>query len=185
MRLPPPRRALLPLLAAPLLLAAAWPDAVRELYRVLAADGREELELIAPPRTAELADEGFAVLVLREPGEHTLAGACDADCRDIDLWVYDAAGAVVARDADPRADPVVDVVVRAGAPLRAHVRMVSCAAQGTTWTSILNQSPDTAPIRGRSATVEVPGDTPVTTSCRSAYSARADAPVPDRSPMVA
>jgi hypothetical protein len=61
--------------------------------------------------------------------EYQLMGACDTDCSDLDLLIYDAAGHEVDSDVLTDDFPIVSLSVPRTAQYRVDVRMPGCARE--------------------------------------------------------
>jgi hypothetical protein len=66
--------------------------------------------------------------VRMQAGAHfILAGFCDGSCRDIDVWLYDRGGALLASDTKADDQPVVSITPRRAGTYTLKVKMVRCA----------------------------------------------------------
>lgn len=60
---------------------------------------------------------------------YAIVGACDADCTDLDLWLYDENDNLIDSDTGTDAVPVVRVTPRWSGTFSLRVRMVACAVE--------------------------------------------------------
>jgi hypothetical protein len=124
--------ALLALFAAPAAARAqdAW---VRQVRTQLTAAGHvfeeQGYELTHRIYTGSLADDGAEIVQLDlEVGmEYQIMGACDQDCTDLDLTLFDGNGNVVDSDLLDDDVPVVSVTVRRSGAFRLRVSMATCS----------------------------------------------------------
>ena len=72
-------------------------------------------------------------LYLEAGREYRIAGACDDDCRDMDLALYDAEGREIARDARRDDRPAVSVRVRREGEYTLAVAIPDCRAGRCTY----------------------------------------------------
>lgn len=80
--------------------------------------------------TGRLAGDGSRTIILESPGDGDVlfVGACDENCRDLDLIVRDSSGQEVGRDVE--LDDVPVVVVRGpAATYSVEVRMADCTGE--------------------------------------------------------
>ncbi len=68
------------------------------------------------------------VVNLTEGVQYAFIGACDADCGDLDLSLYDPRGALLAQDILPDAVPVVTYVATESGPHSLAASMARCLA---------------------------------------------------------
>lgn len=61
--------------------------------------------------------------------EYQIMGACDNDCSDVDLTLYDGAGNQVDQDLQLDDYPIVSVTPRRGGNFRVVVSMADCSAE--------------------------------------------------------
>ena len=61
--------------------------------------------------------------------EYQIMGACDNDCSDVDLTLYDGAGNEVDQDLQLDDYPIVSVTPRRGGNFRVVVSMADCSAE--------------------------------------------------------
>ena len=61
--------------------------------------------------------------------EYQIMGACDTDCSDLDLVLYDAAGNQIDEDVEMDDAPIVTVAPRRTATYRVKVVMANCSAE--------------------------------------------------------
>ncbi len=110
---------------------AQWEEQVRQQL-----DGiKEQLATMGyvPARDyhmSSLPDEGTerVPLTLRAGFTYTIVGACDDDCQDMDLTLYDAAGNVLDTDVELDSLPILEVTPTATATYQLEVSMVDCQA---------------------------------------------------------
>lgn len=69
-------------------------------------------------------------VMLRMGQDYRIVGVCDNRCRDLDLRLFDANGALVAQDLMRDALPVIEVRPRATGVHEIEVLMPACAAAG-------------------------------------------------------
>jgi hypothetical protein len=71
-------------------------------------------------------ESGWFTLTLRADEDYVLFGACDVDCSDVDLWIYDENGNLI--DSDVLADdyPIVEVSPRWTGEFDVRLKMYSC-----------------------------------------------------------
>lgn len=69
-------------------------------------------------------------VTLRAGQEYRIVGVCDHRCRDLDLRLFDANGALIAQDLLADALPVIEVRPRATGVHDIEVLMPACAATG-------------------------------------------------------
>ena len=81
--------------------------------------------------TGSLNDDGeeMVQLDLDVGREYQIMGACDGDCSDMDLTLYDGSGNVVDSDLLDDDVPVVSVTVSRSGTFRLRVSMASCSAE--------------------------------------------------------
>ena len=72
-------------------------------------------------------------LTLVSGREYVILGACDDDCGDLDLRLYDASGTEIAEDVEVDAVPVVTASASQGASFTVEVLMVECSNQPCFW----------------------------------------------------
>ncbi len=65
--------------------------------------------------------------------EYAIFGACDDDCGDLDLRLYDASGAELDEDVEIDAVPVVTASASQGASFTVEVLMVGCSSEPCFW----------------------------------------------------
>ena len=77
----------------------------------------------------DVDEEDTFSVTLEADRAYAFVGACDADCSDIDFWLYDEAGDLL--DADTSTDdvPIVRVTPGASGPFQIRVRMIECAVE--------------------------------------------------------
>lgn len=68
-------------------------------------------------------------ITLSGRGSYAILGACDEDCGDLDLFLYDEDGDEVDSDATIDAEPVVEVDNRRTQDYRVRVRMYNCGTE--------------------------------------------------------
>ena len=59
---------------------------------------------------------------------YSIVGVCDNDCSNLDLWLYDPAGAEIAGDGLPDDTPVINVTPGSSGTYRLRVGMVKCTS---------------------------------------------------------
>jgi len=80
-------------------------------------------------QTGRLAGGGSRTVVLQSPGgEVYFIGACDENCRDLDLVVRDSAGREIGRDVELDDTPIV-VVQGPAAAYSVEVSMADCTGE--------------------------------------------------------
>lgn len=75
-----------------------------------------------------LNDDGIDsyTVTLREDRSYRIFGACDADCSDLDLWIYDEYDNLIDHDTASDDTPILEVTPRWTGSFRIRVRMYSC-----------------------------------------------------------
>ena len=108
-----------------------WTGQVRQqLVGSAVAAGYNGLELTHEPYTGVLNDgERYVVnLRLHAGTTYVVAGACDEDCDDLDLRLFDEHWNAISTDTDADDRPVVSVTPRHTAVFHIRTIMASCAA---------------------------------------------------------
>ena len=80
----------------------------------------------------DLLDEGesgWYTLTLRAGWEYELIGACDEDCSDVDLRIYDENSNLIDSDELPDDYPIVEVAPRWTGEFDVRLKMYSCDAE--------------------------------------------------------
>lgn len=72
-------------------------------------------------------------LTLVSGREYVIFGACDDDCGDLDLRLYDASGTEIDEDVEIDAVPVVTASASQGASFTVEVLMVECSSEPCFW----------------------------------------------------
>lgn len=121
-------------LAATAALAAQdqWSQQVRNMLQE--ASGRFAQQGYRPSHevyTSSLNDDAreLVTLVLDAGKHYYVMGACDTDCDDLDLLLFDPAGNEVSSDVLDDDFPIVEARVRQTARYRVEVRMPGCSAE--------------------------------------------------------
>ena len=134
------KRAILALATTAGLLVAApalaqqdrWDRQVRDMIQEAAGRfEREGFRMSHEVYTGSLNDDSREMVTIRlDAGkQYYLMGACDTDCEDLDMILYDAAGNQVSSDLLADDFPVVNTTVGSAARYRVEVRMPSCSAE--------------------------------------------------------
>jgi hypothetical protein len=133
------KRTVLVVAAAAGLLAAAasaqqdqWDQQVRRMLRDAATRfEREGYRMSHEIYTGSLNDDSRELVTVQlDAGrQYYLMGACDTDCDDMDLLLFDPAGAQVSSDLLTDDFPIVNTAVERAGRYRVEVRMPSCSAQ--------------------------------------------------------
>ena len=74
------------------------------------------------------AEESFTLRLSAER-EYALVGACDADCDDMDFWLYDENDNLIDSDTSTDDVPIVRVTPRWSGTFRIRVRMYECSVE--------------------------------------------------------
>jgi hypothetical protein len=90
--------------------------------------GYRMVEDIQAGSLGESATEAFTV-TLSGGSDYFFFGACDNDCSDLDLTLFDAAGNQVATDIETDDTPVVHVAPSRNGTYRVRITMASCSAE--------------------------------------------------------
>lgn len=69
----------------------------------------------------------YLAIELEEGSSYLINGVCDYDCADLDLYLLDAEGDVVAEDIDVDDVPLLDFVAPAGRAFLLGVSMATCS----------------------------------------------------------
>ena len=90
--------------------------------------GHAGMELSHQPYTGALNGGRYETLTLRfqEGSTYAVVGACDADCSDLDLRLYDEDGNLIDSDMNPDDRPIVAVQPAWTGGFRVRVIMASC-----------------------------------------------------------
>ena len=113
----------------PALPAAGQDDAVEAQFTALA---RVQTDAVREGRfRGSLSNGGRSVETIRlqAGAAYLAAGACDADCKDLDLWVRGPDGAVVAQDSGEDDVPVARFSAPATGEYRLEILMATCEAE--------------------------------------------------------
>jgi hypothetical protein len=68
-------------------------------------------------------------LTLRSGRNYAILGACDEDCADLDLYLYDGNGDLISNDAETDSYPEVRVSVSRGGEFYLKVTMYGCSSE--------------------------------------------------------
>jgi hypothetical protein len=66
---------------------------------------------------------------LRSSTAYTFVAACDNDCSDIDVWLYDGQGNEISRDVEPDSMPIVFAQPRYNDTFTLKVKMYNCTIE--------------------------------------------------------
>lgn len=109
--------------------ADAWERQVRTILqqvgRVFEAEGFEMTHRLYTGALDEGGEEMVDV-TLEVGKEYQIVGACDEDCTDLDLTLYDGAGNEVDIDIEEDDAPIVSVAVGRSGAFRLKVNMATC-----------------------------------------------------------
>ena len=137
-------------------------EQIRTVGDVFSSDGFA-LDAETPTGTLESeASESFA-LTFESGFEYLLVGACDVDCTDIDLIIFDEAGNDIDSDYEEDDTPVLTVTPSRTQSYRVHVYMANCTsepcwyavgvlARRATATTVVSSSSDGSRIESGSLT---------------------------------
>ena len=75
------------------------------------------------------SDTDSWTMTLYGGNDYVLVGACDGDCGDLDITVYDEADNVVARDTEPDGVPVVELDLESQGRYRIQMKMYECRVE--------------------------------------------------------
>ncbi|MEA5581952.1 hypothetical protein VB620_11440 [Nodularia harveyana UHCC-0300] len=118
------------ILTANLARADRWTDQVRsQLIKAALAAGFGGYSLTHDPFIGDLGNggENDITLNLRGNVSYAIVGACDSDCRDIDLKVYDDNGNLISSDLQRDDTPLVRFTPRWNARFTIRVIMPNCS----------------------------------------------------------
>jgi hypothetical protein len=107
-----------------------WTNQVRRQWLDAAqATGLRGYQMTHNPFIGQLGRRGETDITLnvRSGVSYTLIGVCDADCRDIDLKLYDDNGNLISSDTDRDDKPVIQFTPRWNARFTIRVIMASCS----------------------------------------------------------
>ena len=110
----------------------AWVRQVRSLLSVAGRTFEEHgYELTHRMYTGSLNDDGSEMVEIElDVGmEYQIMGACDEDCSDLDLILYDGRGNVIDSDMLDDDFPVVSVTVSRSGVFRMRVNMAACSVE--------------------------------------------------------
>lgn len=85
--------------------------------------------LVSGPIYGRVADDGVATHEVTVTGgsEYALLGACDDDCSDLDLKIFDGAGAMLMQDVEADATPVLTFIAQSSGRYRVEAVMANCS----------------------------------------------------------
>jgi TIR domain len=108
--------------------AAAADVVAAQLQQAQAIFAQQGFEIVGQPFSGGLAQgQTWNVPVTMMPGiEYRILGVCDRDCADLDLVLYDAAGAVVSQDSSTDSQPVVSAAPGYAGSFMLQVQMYNC-----------------------------------------------------------
>ena len=109
-----------------------WLRIVRQQIQVAAATVEEEgFEMTHEVLTGSLNDDAAAnvTLELAIGVEYMIFGACDQDCSDLDLTIYDAAGNQIDSDLELDDVPIVTVTPARTGTYSIRVAMATCSVE--------------------------------------------------------
>jgi hypothetical protein len=109
----------------------AWDQQVRTILqgtaRIFQGQGFTQTHQIMTGSLNQGADETVEV-TLQAGKEYHIMGACDTDCSDMDLTLFDASGTEVDSDMEEDSAPIVSVRVQRTGTYRVKVDMAACSA---------------------------------------------------------
>ena len=102
-----------------------------KLYRQMADLGNRGYEITYGPYTDRLNQGDQTSLTLNLDGhrDYAISAVCDQDCSDLDLYVYDENGDLIASDVEPNGYPHVLVSPKWTVQFTAVITMESCRFQ--------------------------------------------------------
>lgn len=94
----------------------------------LAREGFAQTHDYTVDRLNHRQEDSFTV-TLRADREYAFVGACDADCSDMDFWLYDENDNLIDEDTGIDDVPIVRVTPRWSGTFRVRVRMYACSTE--------------------------------------------------------
>lgn len=93
------------------------------------AVGVEGFQRMADPVSGQLrqGEQQDWPVTLEVGGEFRVIGACDSDCADLDLTLFDGYGNVISQDTSVDANPIVSVVPTTSGQFMVRAHMYNCA----------------------------------------------------------
>lgn len=107
--------------------ALAQPSSALEFYQSFKREVSRGYTDAQPALTGSLkSGESRRVTLNLNPGHYRILGACDVDCTDMDLSVFNAAGSLVAEDVELDSFPIVDFQVPRAGRYTLDIDMIDC-----------------------------------------------------------
>jgi len=109
-----------------------WTQQVRRMLQQAGQKFEERgFEMTHQIFTGSLNDDSneYVTVTLNIGTQYALMGACDTDCSDLDMTLYDARGNQVSQDVEMDDFPIVTVTPTRTGQYRVKVVMASCSAE--------------------------------------------------------